>query len=271
MFNPELEELMTAAIEDGILSDLERRVLFKKAEATGVDPDEFQVILEGRLQRRRRELSTQGAGAAKPTAGIPPIPPIPDARPAAGRRPVAEPRRRESVKMGDIKRCPNCNAVVPPGRVSCAECGYEFRNIDAVGSMDRLNRLLRTKDVSGISDIGRSFVAMINGETTEQQQAKTIRDYPVPNAREDLLEFMITMKARGNKMASINSYTVEGACYNKYMECYEKARIFYADDPQFKPLLEEARRDKRLPGWLILIACFAIPLLLLAIIAYIFS
>ena len=67
MYNEKLEALITAALADGILTDKEKDILFKKAEAMGIDRDEFDLVLDGRLAKRKKEMEAQAPQAAKPT------------------------------------------------------------------------------------------------------------------------------------------------------------------------------------------------------------
>lgn len=74
MYNEKLEALITAALADGVLTDKEKKVLFKKAEAMGIDHDEFELVLDGRLAKRKKEMEAQAPQAAKPAqkkGGIP--------------------------------------------------------------------------------------------------------------------------------------------------------------------------------------------------------
>ena len=74
MYNEKLEALITAALADGVLTDKEKEILFKKAEAMGIDHDEFELVLEGRLAKRKKEMEAQAPPTAKPTqkkTGIP--------------------------------------------------------------------------------------------------------------------------------------------------------------------------------------------------------
>lgn len=52
--NRDLEKLVDYALSDGYISDKEKQVLFKKAEAQGFDVDELQMILEGRLNEANK-------------------------------------------------------------------------------------------------------------------------------------------------------------------------------------------------------------------------
>ena len=44
IYNPYLENLIEMALADGELTEKEKQVLFKKAEAQGIDLDEFEII-----------------------------------------------------------------------------------------------------------------------------------------------------------------------------------------------------------------------------------
>lgn len=61
MYNEKLEALITAALADGVLTDKEKNLLFKKAEAMGIDRDEFELVLNGRLAKRKKEMEAKSA------------------------------------------------------------------------------------------------------------------------------------------------------------------------------------------------------------------
>ena len=66
MYNEKLEALITAALADGVLTEKEKQILFKKAEAMGIDRDEFDLVLDGRLAKRKKEMEAQAPQAAEP-------------------------------------------------------------------------------------------------------------------------------------------------------------------------------------------------------------
>ena len=41
-----LEELIRFAMQDGVVNEKERAILIKKAESLGIDPDEFEMVLD---------------------------------------------------------------------------------------------------------------------------------------------------------------------------------------------------------------------------------
>ena len=56
----QLEDFVVAALADGVLTDKEKKVLMRKAESFGVDPDEFELILESRLHKKQLETGNTG-------------------------------------------------------------------------------------------------------------------------------------------------------------------------------------------------------------------
>ncbi|MDR2684954.1 MAG: hypothetical protein LBB53_06200 [Prevotellaceae bacterium] len=59
MYSEKLENLINHALADGVLTEKEKQVLFKNAEAEGIDLDEFEVILEAKLYEKQQEQLVQ--------------------------------------------------------------------------------------------------------------------------------------------------------------------------------------------------------------------
>lgn len=57
MYSKDLEQLIDAALADGIITDKERAVIKKRAEKEGIDLDEIDVYLDGRLAQLQSEKS----------------------------------------------------------------------------------------------------------------------------------------------------------------------------------------------------------------------
>lgn len=81
MLTPELEQLINYALEDGVLTDKERSVLMRKAQAAGADLDEFEMILDAKLHEVQKTAAT-----------------------------VAP--KSNSNKHGEVRKCPACGAMV---------------------------------------------------------------------------------------------------------------------------------------------------------------
>ena len=239
MLTPELEQLIQYALEDGVLTDKERAVLMKKAEAAGADLDEFEMILEAKLYE-----------AKKAAAATPPKP---------------------TGKHGNVRKCPHCGAPVSGFQSLCSEGGYEFSNIEAVKSANVLFEKLQTlemekarelaaheetknKQLMALSErhnnagalgklIGKDrqneerddLVRTLEKDTMviekKYRQAKLnmIKLYAVPNTKEDLLELL--------SMASAAAYDNDGVIgdeeevwLQKTDQIYQKLLVCAAND-----------------------------------------
>lgn len=156
MYNEQLEALIDAALADGVLTEKEKQVLFKKAQAMGIDLDEFEMVLDSRL------VKLQKAEAEKEQAAAP-----------------------KSEKFGDVRKCPACGAIVPALAGVCPECGFEFSGIDANSSSQELALLLieiesSNREKENILDLKRT----------------SIESYPIPATKADLFEFISSLSSK---------------------------------------------------------------------------
>tara|TARA_B110000285_G_C15033049_1_gene567770 strand:+ start:483 stop:1166 length:684 start_codon:yes stop_codon:yes gene_type:complete len=58
-YNKKLETLIDLALLDAKISEKERKILIKKAQSFNIDLDEFEIVLEARLLRRKEDIKTR--------------------------------------------------------------------------------------------------------------------------------------------------------------------------------------------------------------------
>ena len=209
MYNEQLENLIEMALMDGVLTEKEKQILFKKAESFGVDLDEFEIVLEARLYEKKK-----------------------------GNTPVtAAPK---SDKLGDVRKCPACGAIAETFATKCQDCGTEFRNIEASKSIvkffEKLDDIESTREdnIYESSDINSNigfgtiikwlffwyilfplklFSFLINKSksakwsTTDSRKEELILNFPVPASREEILEFLSLASSRINSNSYINAFS----------------------------------------------------------------
>ena len=124
MLTPELEQLINYALEDGVLTDKERSVLMRKAQAAGADLDEFEMILEAKLHE-----------VQKTAAAVAP--------------------KSNSNKHGEIRKCPACGAMVSAFSTRCSECGFEFNNVEANKSANTLFEKLQALEMEKARELAQ--------------------------------------------------------------------------------------------------------------------
>lgn len=225
MYSKELEELIEGALADGVITDKERSVLHKKAEAEGVDPDELDMALDGRLAKKKSQI---------------PIPP----------KPV------ESTKMGNVMKCPNCGEPYQPGAYKCPTCGHVFQNVRANLSSVRL--------AAGIQKLLDRAKGKELSRKEFDQICSYIRNFPIPTTKDDMLEFILSLKAK----TTVQDYDDIVSSYNaKLKETVAKAKIIFADDPQIQAAVKEVTKFKwsnltyQTKFWMILGILFVLSLL----------
>ena len=223
MYNEQLENLIEMALMDGELTEKEKQILFKKANEFGIDLDEFEMVLNARL-------------FAKNKADAPPVPL------------QASPQvTSQTNKHGDINKCPACGSPVSSMTSSCADCGHDFSNIAAVSSAQKLHDELQAADKEERNREKPSaggITGLIAGNIQDDDQmedrimtrkAGIISSYPIPNSKEDILEFLsMAVPEAGKKPNWIMRMSAKGTLYKAWVSKAEqiimKARFSMKDD-----------------------------------------
>ena len=102
----EIEKLIDLALADGQITEKERNVILKKAAELGVDADEVEMTLDGKLHQLE---------ASKP---------------------------KQKEKVGNIKTCPACGAEVKALKLKCDDCEHEFINNSSNSNLTQLEKKL---------------------------------------------------------------------------------------------------------------------------------
>lgn len=193
MYNEKLEQLIDAALADGELTEKEKQILFKNAQEKGFDLDEFEMVLDARLVKFKKAEEEKAKSSAP-----------------------------KSNKLGDVKKCPSCGAIVQSYQGVCGECGYAFENIGANAVVSELSSLLRKAN-------------------DPQKMTGIIDTYPVPIDKGALIAFITWLRPQSFDFSNplVESYL------KKYDECISKVRLAFSTDKDFLPLIEQYEKDKK--------------------------
>ncbi len=235
MYNEQMEALISAALADGVLTEKEKQILFKKAEAMGIDLDEFEMVLDARLvelkkkeareaEQHELEMEMEKAKAAQKSAP-------------------------KSNKYGDVRKCPACGAMVESFQTKCPECGYEFTNIEANSTTKKLLKALEEVDEQVSSNEGmvgsvlRGAASAFGADSLTARKVQIIRTFPIPNTKEDILEMLSLSNA--NSTATRSDSEIASAWQEKTKQLILKARIMLKNDPDLEYILAEIAREKK--------------------------
>lgn len=240
LYSEKLMSLIDLALSDGELTEKEKQILFKKAEAEGIDLDEFEMVLDSKLKilqtpkksesiAPNREINT-GAytqleqlidlslkdgvlsefeketimskgislGISKNEIDI-----ILNSKLEEKKKILAQTSAPKSDKFGDIKKCPSCGAIAQSFSIKCTDCGYDFNNIEANASIQKLFKMLNeaesmrnveNKSNNPLAAIGsfysNAFNNMQGPDSIAKRKMEIISNFPIPNTKEDILEFL---------------------------------------------------------------------------------
>ena len=134
---------------------------------------------------------------------------------------------RRAFYEGEAHKCPQCGEVLNSFTGNCPSCGYELRG---------------AKNSSSVKDLAEK----IEIASSEEQRIRIIQNFPVPNTKEDICEFMILAASNFDaKDYTTNSgeKDVSEAWFSKIEQCYNKAKLLLneADNKQIEEIYKNTR------------------------------
>jgi len=255
MYNEQLEKLIEMALLDGELTEKEKQILFKKAESFGVDLDEFEMVLDAKLAEKKQSMPTSSSSST----ASPKSEKFGDVRkcPACG-----------AILQSFQTKCDDCShefsniqAVGSAQKLFDLLQAAALRNSEKISEQERdKSRRLEALSKTHNSDSGlvKIFAGKSRAEAQEEERedlirecddarrqiesslslekANIIKNFPVPNSKEDLLELLA--------MATSNAYDNDGRVgseeevwIQKCDQIYSKVKTVSSNDKQ---LLENA-------------------------------
>ena len=143
------------------------------------------------------------------------IPPVPTEAPVNGER-IQE-------FSGKISKCPNCGEVLKALTAKCPACGFELREVSNTSSVKEFSdKLAKTVSTS--------------------QKIDLIRNFPIPNAKADVFEFLVLATSNFDTKKHLNAFgserQISEAWLSKIEQAYAKAEILFKDDKDFDKFQE---------------------------------
>lgn len=236
-----LEHLIDMALADGELTEKEKQILFKKAEAHGIDLDEFEMVLDARLFEKQKAIQAENVSAH---ASAP-----------------------KSDKYGDVRKCPSCGAIVESYTTRCPDCDYEFHNVESNASVQTLMKMLMAVDdkssdgvnINSTFDVAKAAFSQMYGFGPDRgplKKKKTIiNNFPIPTTKEDILEFLTLAvpqaKTKGNFLTRNNPSFPDIKDHNDLVPAWKskceqiimKARFSMQSDPKTLAQIEEYAKE----------------------------
>lgn len=224
MYSEELEELIEAILADGEISAKERNILHRRAISEGVDPDEIDVVVEGRLIKKLSETSSNTFNRNNDPSNF----------------------TNKINKPRETNKCPACGALRTSFAAICPDCGYEFHDLQKsevlqnfIRSIEEYDRMILSEEPEKKSVfwpvMGWIFFfpfmfaffvfKRIKAKHTpldgvEKLKSEAIINYNVPNTRADLLEFALLLENKVKTINYFNALTDSGMQIQKWNEIW---------------------------------------------------
>ena len=165
MFSERLEGLIKASLQDGVLTDQEKQAILKRAEAEGEDPNEVDIYIQSLVQKSKQTRKQKEDEKDEQLA------------------------KERKAAMGRV--CPQCGKQVPPLTLKC-DCGYEFTSETS-------------KKASSVQSLVEKIDQIQNGKGSNKEQRilDAISLFPVPNTKEDIIDFLALSAPNAKKKGGI--------------------------------------------------------------------
>ena len=128
----------------------------------------------------------------------------------------AEQNTRKAAYEGVLHKCPRCGEVMKSFTAICPSCGYELRD-------------------ASVSKAVQEFYEKLESAKTDESRVVLIQSYPIPNTKEDILEFMILAASNINGQLSPNLLKAWRA---KFEQSYQKAELLFEGESQLDEIKE---------------------------------
>ncbi len=145
---------------------------------------------------------------------------------------VEEPKvngERVQEFSGKILKCPNCGEVLKALEAKCPACGFELREVENASSV-------------------KEFTEKLTGAKTLKQKVELIKNYPIPNAKADIYEFLVLATSNFDTEKHMKATGIDReiseAWLSKIEQSYVKAETLFKNDSDFAKFTEIYNSDK---------------------------
>ncbi|WP_223351820.1 MULTISPECIES: zinc ribbon domain-containing protein [Streptococcus] len=175
------------------------------------------LVLNGRMEKKKMEFCTNCGQAFAEGAHF-----CSNCGTAKGETDTSQ---RKTVYDGDLYKCPNCAERLDSFMTVCPTCGYELRGAKGASKVEKLAKKLESTKNKG-------------------QKIDLIRNFYVPNTKEDIYEFVILATS------NMNSYDYDFEAWNSKLEqAYQKATLSFGNTEEFQyinQLYTKSKKHKKL-------------------------
>jgi hypothetical protein len=165
--NKEIENFIDLALADGQVTDKELGVILKKAIELGADPDEVEMILNGKLHQMEAN------------------------------------RPKINEKAGSIKICPACGEKLKPLDIECSACGHNLTDVTVGSSLEVLRKgLLSVNNEVEKQELIKKFTPNKDKESIIDTLHYLLGQVVSPSPKEEELKTNDVLKQKSQEILS---------------------------------------------------------------------
>jgi hypothetical protein len=183
----------------------------------------------------------------------------------------AAPAKPAAEKVGNIRKCPACGAEVPAMTAVCPSCGHEFSNVQIVSSvqaffekLDAIDHEVYERESAKDGSVGGMFggyldsMLAMGGGSAIKRKVALIEGYPIPNSKEDILEFIVLASSRFKGKIQLGIFAIglsgpiqadlkmDAAWKTKCEQAYTKAKMSFGSDKDAIAGIEDILKKKKI-------------------------
>ena len=189
---------------------------------------------------------------------------------------------RKTVFDGEIHKCSHCGEILKAFEMVCPSCKFEIRGTKSSSAVSELVKKIEELDRKKYDD---SFIKSIKRKLDgtklspiEEQKISLISNFPIPNTKEDILEFMILSSSHilaKKPSGDISEHDellyeeLKKAWKMKFEQAYDKAKICIKNDEDrtaieqcYNKTIVEPKKKRKNNTKIVLLSVF-IPLILI--------
>ena len=189
---------------------------------------------------------------------------------------------RKTVFDGEIHKCSHCGEILKAFETVCPSCKFEIRGTKSSSEVSELVKKIEELDRKKYDD---SFIKSIKRKLDgtklspiEEQKISLISNFPIPNTKEDILEFMILSSSHilaKKPSGDISEHDellyeeLKKAWKMKFEQAYDKAKICIKNDEDrtaieqcYNKTIVEPKKKRKNNTKIVLLSVF-IPLILI--------
>lgn len=143
--------------------------------------------------------------------------------PECGKPTIQSSTERKIVYDGEVHKCPNCGETLEAFVSVCPSCGYEIRGVKSSHSL-------------------QEFSLTLSRIENDKQKIELIKSFPIPNTKEDVMEFMLlastNFNVEQNESDILANKGISDAWLTKIKQSYQKAELLFGDSEDFFKIKE---------------------------------